>query len=82
MTKDEQELREGILDMVLEGVREYTEGYPVELRHDAITGRMMLRAYNEGRYRYTQIDLCDVLEWLSSGPADGRLPGGGFRVGG
>jgi len=80
MTRDEQELFEGIIDFTLDGVREYGEGYPVELRHHAGTGRFMLTAWNEGRNNLTRVDLSDVLDWLAAGPADGRVAGGGFVI--
>ena len=46
----------------LSGVREYSEGYPVEvwLRED---GRVVVRAFNECGNNRTDIDLLDLLAW-------------------
>lgn len=51
-----------VSDMV--GVREYSENYTVELHRDDETGRLVIRAYNEGHNNITEVDLLDVLEWL------------------
>jgi hypothetical protein len=62
--------------MRMEGVREYGEGYPVEL--SMITpekdvclpfeieegDRLVLRAFNEGHCNCTEIDLLDLIQWL------------------
>lgn len=45
------------------GIREYCEGEPVEVWD--VDGRLVLRAYNEARFRGTEVDLLDLLEWLS-----------------
>ena len=55
---------------IMSGVTEYTERFDVEL---AITngtedrkgyGRLVIRAYNEGGYRCTDVDLRQVLDWV------------------
>jgi hypothetical protein len=53
----------------MNGVREHSEGAPVELWRDNETGRLVIRAYNECRNNSTQVDLWDLLDWLSVGPA-------------
>lgn len=47
----------------LGGVREYCEGEPVEIW--SVGGRLVVRAYNEARFRGTDVDLLDLIEWLS-----------------
>jgi len=54
------------------GVREYSEGYPVELVRNQATNRLVLRAHNEGHNNVTEVDLFDVLEWLQKGPQESR----------
>ena len=51
--------------MILSGVREYTEGHPVQLgrRHD---GRLTIIAYNECGNNYTEVDLLDVVNLVNS----------------
>lgn len=47
----------------IDGVREYCEGEIVELwltDH----GRLVIRAYNEARFRGTDVDLLDLVEWI------------------
>jgi hypothetical protein len=46
----------------------YCEGYGVELARNQGTGRLVIRAYNEGRNNLTDVDLSDLLEWLAKGP--------------
>jgi hypothetical protein len=48
----------------LEGVREYCEGEPVELWFSE-RGRIVIRAYNEARFQGTDVDLLDLIEWIS-----------------
>jgi hypothetical protein len=57
----------------MEGVREYGEGYPVELWRDDVSGRLVIRAFNEGHHNDVVIDLWDILEWAKTGPR-GRFP--------
>ena len=73
---DEIEQLTGALEQTLEGVREYSELDPVELRRDMKTGRLMLTAYSECHSRMTQIDLWDLLEWLQFGPPERRVQNG------
>lgn len=49
---------------VLAGVREYAEGFSVELWRTT-RGRLTVRAYNEDSHNYTDIDLFDLLQSLS-----------------
>ena len=58
--------------MIINGVREYTEGYPVELVRDPRSGRLSILAKNEGGNNETLVDLLDVVDWLRSGPRNGR----------
>jgi hypothetical protein len=57
---------------VMEGVREYGEKYPVEIWRDSI-GRTVIRAFNEGRNNSVDLDLWDIIDWLSTGPGRGLL---------
>lgn len=47
---------------VMEGVREYTEGCPVELTRSA--ARLVIKATNEGGNNVTEVDLLDLLDWI------------------
>jgi hypothetical protein len=51
-------------------VRQYgvIEPQPLELWRDDESGRLVIRAYNEGGYSGTEVDLLDLIEWLSTGP--------------
>ena len=49
------------------GVREYAEEYPVEVWMDE-NGRLVVRAYNEGKHNVTEIDLLDLRNWLAANP--------------
>ena len=49
-------------DVTLDGVREYSERYPVTLRQRK--DRLCLRAENEGQNNEVLIDLDDLIEWL------------------
>lgn len=61
------------------GVREYGEGYDVELICGASTnGRLSIRAKNEGGNNDTLVDLWDLIEWLQLGPQAGQTEGGFF----
>jgi len=62
--------------IVMEGVRECCEAYPVELVHSPASGRLYLRAKNEGGNNITMVDLYDVLAWLQRGPLAGHVAGG------
>jgi hypothetical protein len=64
--------RETVITM--EGVREYAEGYDVELvvagdrtyEGDPEPGRVVIRAYNEAKHNSTWIDLEQLLSWLAA----------------
>lgn len=56
----------------MEGVREDGEGFPVLLRRDSKSGRLLIRAFNECGNNYTDVDFGDLVDWLQSGP-NGRL---------
>ena len=60
----------------LAGVREYGGGEPVELWRNDETGRLVIRAYNEGGYNCTDVDLLDLVDWLQAGPAQRVLDDG------
>jgi hypothetical protein len=49
------------------GVRS-DDAHPVELWRDQQSGRLVVRAYNDAGYSYTEIDLWDLIHWLQSGP--------------
>jgi hypothetical protein len=48
--------------LVVVDVRELTEGAPVELSMSA-AGEVVVRAYNECRNDYTEVDLLALLNW-------------------
>jgi hypothetical protein len=52
----------------LTGVREYAEGFPVELRVDEDSKRTVIHALTEGGYNCTDVDLQDLLDALCRGP--------------
>ena len=45
-------------------IREYEDGLPVEIWR--LNGRLVIRAYNECGCRFTDVDLIDLVNWLSS----------------
>lgn len=49
------------------GVREYAEGYPVEIHIDDKSGRAVVVGRNEGGYNEVAIDLMDLIGWLKNG---------------
>jgi hypothetical protein len=55
------------------GVREHSEGYPVELRRNAETGRLAIVARNEGGHNFTEVDLFDLIDWLRQGPENNSV---------
>jgi hypothetical protein len=57
---------------VMEGVREYGEDYPVELWRNDKTGRLVIRAFNEGNNNFTEVDLWDLIEWVQKNEASLR----------
>lgn len=54
-----------IIEMI--SVREYSEGYPVELWKDDESGRLVFRARNEGGNNEVLIDVMDLIEWMRAG---------------
>jgi hypothetical protein len=72
----DSERLDGALLFVLDGVREYTEGAPVEIRRNVSNGRLMVTAYNEGGNNNVQIDFLDLIAWLKKGPTQGRVTDG------
>lgn len=65
--RDRPELGNSLI-AVMDGVRGDERDYPIELRRNGDTGRLVVRAYNEAGYSYTEIDLWDLVHWLQSGP--------------
>jgi hypothetical protein len=61
----------GIMSTICEmcGVREHTEGYPVQFARNDKTGRLVIIASNECGNNVTEIDLFDLIEWLKLGPS-------------
>lgn len=58
----------------LEGVRELTEREPVEIWINA-DGVIAVRAYNECRNNYTEVELAGLIEWTRSGGVRGAWAG-------
>lgn len=54
---------------IMDGVREYGERSPVYFS-ERINGRPTIRAYNEGGYSCTDVDLIDVIQWVKKNRAD------------
>lgn len=44
------------------------ESYPVELWRDDESGRLVIRARNEGGHSATFVDLADLVKWLKDQP--------------
>jgi len=55
------------------GVRELCEHLPVELWIAFESGRPFVRAYNEERHGWTDIDLKDLMVWVESNLQEARL---------
>jgi hypothetical protein len=56
----------------MEGVREYAEGYPVELLWDEERNRYIIYAQNQGGYDCVQIDFADLISFFAERSMDGR----------
>ena len=70
-------VRDSIKIAVLNGVREYGEGLPVEIWLDGETGRLVLSAYNQCGDGFVNIDISDLISWLQTGRVDsGALSNG------
>lgn len=52
----------------MQGVREYSEEFPVALSGD--NGRLVVVARNQGGHDSTSIDLLDLLDWIGDREAD------------
>jgi hypothetical protein len=55
----------------MDGVTERSERLPVELWRDDATERLVIRAYDECGCNFTDVDLWELMAWLSSGPGCG-----------
>lgn len=55
----------------MHGVRGSDTGFPVQLFRDDETGRIVVRAINEGGYACTDVDLLDLISWLQSAIPEG-----------
>lgn len=55
---------------IMDGVREYGEGFPVSLQVDDCSRRLVIVAKNEGGSNETAIDLVDLLNWLKLANCD------------
>lgn len=49
--------------MTLEEIREYAEGYPVDILQ-LRNGRWCVQAHNQSGHDATQVDLVDLVRWL------------------
>jgi hypothetical protein len=56
----------------MKGVREFSDGYPVELWRHERTGRLVIRAYSECGNAIVDVDLWDLIDWCHSGPMERR----------
>ena len=45
-------------------VREYNESYPIFLHHDPDDKRLVILAFNEGKYNSVSIDALDLMVWM------------------
>lgn len=55
------------------GVREGGAGDTVQLWHDDETGCLVIKAFNEGGFNCTDVDLWDLVRWLQAGSYEGLL---------
>jgi hypothetical protein len=65
----------------MQSVRELTEEYPVELWRNDKTGRLVVRAKNEGGNNVTEVDLLELIEWCQRGPLPEGLTHGSDSAG-
>lgn len=72
MVKNHGQASEELKIAIMDGVREYGERYPVEIWRD-VCGRTVIRAFNEGGNGFVDLDLWDIIDWLSTGPGRGLL---------
>jgi len=55
----------------MEFVREWSEGFPVELHRHETSGRLVIRARSSGGNSVVDIDLWDLVDWCKVGaPTD------------
>lgn len=55
-------------NIIMAGVREHGEGFPVRLVQDEESGRLCFLASNQGGFDSTMIDARDLADWLASNP--------------
>jgi hypothetical protein len=51
-------------EVIMQGVREYTEEMEVTLKIWDANGRLIIHALNEAGYNCTEVDLLDLLDWV------------------
>jgi hypothetical protein len=51
---------------IAHGVREYYEGFNVEIEKQEGNSRWVVVALNEGGYNSTAVDLIDLINWVSA----------------
>lgn len=56
--------------LTLNGVREYSEGHPVEIGWCDEAQRFVIIATNQGGHDCVQIDLADLVKWMKDGAVD------------
>jgi hypothetical protein len=54
----------------MDGVRDHNEGMTPELYLDDDSGRVVVRAFNEGSLNVTDVDLLDLLKWVRENRPD------------
>ena len=45
-------------------IREYSDEMEVEVDREENSNRWIVRAYNEGGYNRTEVDILDLVDWL------------------
>lgn len=58
----------------ISNVRGSEDGFPLLLWRDDESGRLVVRAFNQGGFAGVDIDLIDLVEWLSA-TAPGSIDG-------
>ena len=56
--------------MILDGVQDHSEGLDVEIIIHEKTNRLVIKAYNEGGYNHTMVDLIQLLDWVETNNID------------
>lgn len=54
----------------MNGVRSYGDEPDVDLVEDGNTSRLVVRAYTESGYNWTDVDLLDLIAWLRANRPD------------